>query len=224
MTPRKVRSFVRREGRMTPGQQRAFDELWSAYSIDRSSDVLNFENLFNRKAPVVLEIGFGMGGSLLEMAKADPDTNFLGIEVHRPGVGSLLRGIKENGVKNLRVMCDDAVEILTEQVEDEAFSRVQIFFPDPWPKKRHHKRRLIQPIFLDLLHAKLVSDGILHIATDWKPYAEWMMELLADREDFENCAGVGQYSERPTYRPVTKFERRGEKLGHGVWDLIFKKR
>lgn len=221
---RPIRSFVLRQGRMTDAQKRAFDTLWQKYGIEESGQELDLDAIFKRKASHILEIGFGMGGSLLEMAVKAPDADFLGIEVHRPGVGTLLNGIEKEGIQNIRIICSDAVEILNQQIPDESFDRVQIFFPDPWPKKRHHKRRIIQPDFLTLLHAKLRRDGILHIATDWQPYAEWIMEMMTANDGFVNCAGVDQYANRPEYRPVTKFEKRGERLGHGVWDLIFKKR
>jgi len=218
---REIRSFVLRSGRMTPGQSRAFDAHWSRWGLDHGEGILPWSDVFGRQGPAVLEIGFGMGQSLVEMAAAAPQTNFVGIEVHKPGVGKLLHSMEERGVENLRVYCHDAVEILRDCIAPESLDRVQIYFPDPWHKKRHQKRRLIQPDFLALLHAKLRPGATLHLATDWEHYALQMMELLSESAQWRNTRGKGEFAPRPDYRPVTKFEQRGERLGHGVWDLLF---
>ena len=223
-TLRTVRSFVRREGRLTPGQQRAIDTLWSDFAINDSNALLDLNEIFGRDAPKVLEIGFGNGASLIQMAINQPDQDFLGVEVHRPGVGQLLKGIKENGLTNLRVACTDAVELLKHQIADNALDRVQLYFPDPWHKKRHHKRRIIQPAFVNLLAKKTNAGGHLHMATDWQHYAEQMLEDLSNNTLFENCSTDSTYIDRPAYRPLTKFEQRGQKLGHGVWDLLYKRK
>ena len=219
---RTIRSFVRREGRLTPGQQRAINELWAQFALDEGDDLLDLNQLFNRKAPKVIEIGFGNGASLAEMAKSKPDTDFLGIEVHRPGVGQLLNLIDKNGLSNLRVACTDAVELLKHRIADNSLDRLQLFFPDPWHKKRHHKRRIIQPDFVKLLAKKLKLGGHLHMATDWQHYAEQMLTDFSDNTNFKNCAD-DKYIPRPDYRPLTKFEHRGQKLGHGIWDLLYKR-
>lgn len=222
--PRRVCSFVRREGHLTAGQQRALDTLWDRFGIDFTSNLLDLDSLFGRRVPRVLEIGFGNGESLATMAQAHPDIDYLGIEVHRPGLGHLLIQAEAGGLSNLRVMCSDAVEALKYQIPDTALDHIQIFFPDPWPKKRHHKRRLIQPPFVALLARKLKAGASLHLATDWEDYALHMLKALEMSDDFVNSAGDGGFTPRPAYRPVTKFERRGERLGHGIWDLIFERR
>lgn len=222
--PRKIRSFVRRQGRMTAAQQSALDTLWQHYGIEPGSGILDLDRVFGRSAPRALEIGFGMGRSLAEMARSMQEFDFLGIEVHRPGIGSLLQQVDELGLDNVRVMCADAVEVLTHQVPDHCLDRVLIFFPDPWHKTRHHKRRLVQTPFLDLLAMKIKPGGLLHLATDWEHYARHMMESLSSHPEFRNTCADRAYAERPDYRPVTKFEQRGQRLGHGVWDLIFIRR
>lgn len=179
--------------------------------------------MFGRDAPRVLEIGFGMGQSLVAMAAAAPATDFIGIEVHRPGVGKLLHSMAEQGVENIRIYCHDAVEVLRDCIPPASLDTIQIFFPDPWHKKRHHKRRLIQPAFAERLAAHLKPGGILHLATDWENYAEQMLEVLSATPGLENTAGAGDYSPRPESRPLTKFEARGERLGHGVRDLLFRR-
>lgn len=219
--PRRIRSFVLRQGRMTGAQQSGL-ELLPQKGLMLEDGVLNCEKAFGRSAPTVLEIGFGMGTSLLQMAQAAPDKNFIGIEVHRPGVGKLLHDMADAGVDNIRVYCDDAVEVLQHCIVDASLAGVQIFFPDPWHKKRHNKRRLIQPEFVQLLHRKLQNDGVLHIATDWQDYAEHILTVMQAASNFKNCADAN-YAPRPEYRPKTKFEQRGERLGHGVWDIIFRK-
>jgi tRNA (guanine-N7-)-methyltransferase len=218
--PRRIRSFVLRQGRMTSAQQSGL-ELLPQKGLSREQGVLNCENVFGRNAPIVLEIGFGMGTSLLQMAQAAPEKNFIGIEVHRPGVGKLLHDMADAGIENIRVYCDDAVDVLQQCIADNSLAAVQIFFPDPWHKTRHHKRRLIQPEFVQLLHNKLQLGGKLHIATDWQDYAEHILAVMQAAPNFRNC---GQdFASRPEYRPKTKFEQRGERLGHGVWDIIFEK-
>ncbi len=213
---------MRREGRLTRGQERALEVLWPEFGLEPQGP-MGFPAVFGREAPVVLEIGFGDGESLAAMAAADPQTDFLGIEVHRPGVGHLLMRIEEAGLENLRVMDRDAVEVLRENIPDASLARVQILFPDPWPKKRHHKRRLVQPPFVALLARKLVHGGVLHLATDWAHYAEHMLEVVGAESAFRNRAGEGRYSDRPAYRPETKFERRGLRKGHVVHDLLFER-
>jgi len=220
---RAIRSFVKRSGRMTPGQQGAYDQHWPQKGLLLSAGMIDLAQVFGRSAPVVLEIGFGMGVSLVQMAAAAPATNFIGIEVHEPGVGKLLHGMDEQAVNNIRVYCDDAVDVLQHCIPDGSLSRVQIYFPDPWHKKKHNKRRLIQPAFIQQLLPKLEPGGIIHLATDWEDYAEQMMEVLTGCEQLLNTGQQYAFSERPDYRPVTKFEQRGERLGHGVWDLLFQR-
>lgn len=221
-----VRSFVQRAGRLTPGQKHAIDQLWSTYGIQLAENstvsLLNYEQLFQRVAPTVLEIGFGNGQTLLTMAAQAPDTNFIGIEVHRPGIGALLAGIAQQQLPNIRVLQADAVEILKNNIPDHSLSAVYLFFPDPWHKKRHHKRRIVQPKFVTLLQQKLQSGGLFHMATDWQEYAEHMLATIEANPNFINQAGAGNYSAKPKYRLTTKFEQRSERLGHGVWDLIYK--
>ncbi|MDX1804091.1 MAG: tRNA (guanosine(46)-N7)-methyltransferase TrmB [Alcanivorax sp.] len=220
---RKVRSFVLREGRLTTGQRNALDTLWPRFGLERSDGMLDAAQVFGRDAPRVLEIGYGMGQSLAAMADAETDKDFIGIEVHRPGVGALLMEIEQRRLGNLRSYCDDAVEILELCIPDNSLARVQLYFPDPWHKKKHHKRRIVQPAWVALVHRKLAPGGVLHMATDWQNYADFMMDVMAGASGFINQAGAGQFSARPAWRPETKFERRGERLGHGVWDLLFEK-
>ncbi len=219
---RRIRSFVLRTGRMTPAQREGLELQWPRYGLDRDNGPLNIEQAFNRAAPTTLEIGFGMGQSLLQMAQAAPERNFIGIEVHRPGVGKLLHDAVDAGVDNIRVYCDDAVDVLQQCIADDSLDTVQIFFPDPWHKKKHNKRRLIQPEFVQLLRRKLKVGGVIHLATDWQDYAEHMLAVMSVAEGFINQAGES-YAPRPEHRPITKFERRGERLGHGVWDLLYEK-
>ncbi|MEJ2141647.1 MAG: tRNA (guanosine(46)-N7)-methyltransferase TrmB [Gammaproteobacteria bacterium] len=220
---RRIRSFVKREGRLTRGQQRALDELFPRYGFTRNESVFDLNEKFGRNAPKILEIGFGTGTSLAEMAKTHPENDYLGIEVHRPGVGNLLLQIERDSITNIRVMCDDAVEVLENNIADDSLDAVYLFFADPWHKKKHHKRRIVQHAFVQLLRKKLKDNGIFHMATDWRDYAEHMMLVMSHAEGFENTAGQGKFIERPEYRPLTKFEQRGQRLGHGVWDLIFRK-
>jgi tRNA (guanine-N7-)-methyltransferase len=219
---RRIRSFVRREGRLTPGQQKALDKLWPVFGLP-FEDALDIAGIFGRAAPVTLEIGFGNGASLAEMASKDPACDFIGIEVHRPGVGRLLMEIEERQLGNVRIYCHDAVDVLQQKIPDAALDRVLLFFPDPWPKKKHHKRRIVQPALVSLIARKLKRGGCLHMATDWQPYAEHMLEVMESSSEFQNAKGKGQYSDRPEYRPVTKFEKRGQRLGHGVWDLVYQR-
>lgn len=220
---RKVRSFVLREGRLTAGQQKALDALWPRFGLERAAGVLDAQQVFGRDAPRVLEIGYGMGHSLVQMAAAEPDKDFIGIEVHRPGVGALLMAIEESGVTNLRSYCDDAVEILEQCIADASLSRVQLYFPDPWHKKKHHKRRIVQPAWVQLVQRKLAPGGVLHMATDWQDYADHMLAVMQAENGWQNLASDQTYVPRPDWRPETKFERRGARLGHGVWDLLYQK-
>ncbi|MCK4743400.1 MAG: tRNA (guanosine(46)-N7)-methyltransferase TrmB [Sulfuriflexus sp.] len=220
---RRIRSFVRREGRLTRGQQRGLEKLWPLYGIEHDTGLLDLDEIFGRKAPRVLEIGFGNGASLAEQAKQHPEIDFLGIEVHRPGVGNLLQVIEREGLTNIRVMQEDAVEILKDQIPLESLDKLQLFFPDPWHKKKHHKRRIVQLEFVAVLRQRLKSNGFFHMATDWQQYAEHMLEVMKAAEGFSNTSKDGDYVPRPESRPLTKFEQRGHRLGHGVWDLIFKK-
>lgn len=221
---RTIRSFVKREGKLTTGQQNAIDELWQDYGVDLGKDSINFETLFGRAAPTIMEIGFGNGLSLAEMALAAPETNFLGVEVHKPGVGSLLVQVKKYDLKNVRVCGEDAVELL-KQIPENSIDRLQIFFPDPWHKKRHHKRRLIKTAFVEEVVKRLRKGGHLHVATDWENYAEHVMEVLVVNPDLQNQSEQANgFSPKPDYRPETKYERRGLNLGHGVWDLVFAKK
>lgn len=220
---REIKSFVRREGRLTPGQQKALDSLWPLWGIDEAETPLDLTTLFGRDNPKVLEIGFGNGASLAEMAANQPDMDFIGVEVHRPGVGQLLKAIDDRQLSNLRVAGTDAVALLKTRIADNALHRVQLYFPDPWHKKRHHKRRIIQPAFIAVLAAKIEAGGTLHMATDWQNYAEQMLQDLSASKDFKNLGNEQGFITRPDYRPLTKFEQRGHKLGHGVWDLLFER-
>lgn len=211
-----------RGGRLTPSQQQARTSLWSAYGIDNNAGVIDPKAVFGREAQLVFEIGFGMGDSLAAMALAHPERDYIGIDVHPPGIGTLLREIHQQGITNLRVMQGDAVQVLATCFADGAIDRIQVFFPDPWHKKRHHKRRLIQPPFVDVLARKLRPGGILHLATDWENYAEQMMDVLSASPRFRNLSGPGNFAEAHE-RVETKFERRGRRLGHGVWDLVFER-
>ena len=220
---RRIRSYVRREGRITTAQRRALEDLWPRFGVADSSDQLDLGALFGRTAPVILEIGFGDGQSLCAMAAAHPEQDYLGVEIHRPGVGRLLRDLDAQTIKNVRVICEDACSILASKVQDEQLHGVHLFFPDPWPKARHHKRRLVQVEFAETVRCRLVVGGYLHLATDWEHYAQHMMVVMTHAPGFENSAGTGRFAPRPQNRPFTKFERRGQRLGHGVWDLIFRR-
>lgn len=220
---RTVKSFVLRAGRVTEGQQKALDDVWPQMGLELSQGLLDLDVVFGREAPVVLEIGFGMGDSLVEMANDQPEKNYIGIEVHRAGVGRLLSNADKQGLTNIRVFCHDAIDILAQCIPDGSLDCIQLFFPDPWHKKRHHKRRIVQSEFAQTLRKKLKVGGVFHMATDWENYAEHMMEVMSAEEGYANVAGEGVYSPQPKWRPVTKFQKRGERLGHGVWDLMFEK-
>ncbi len=220
---RPIRSFVRREGRLTSAQQQALTLLWPKYGIASPPTMLNFETLFGRQAPTVVDIGFGNGEALAALAAAHPAQNYIGIEVHRPGIGRLLLKLEQAQLTNVRILQGDARELPAIAFPDSALSQINIFFPDPWPKKRHHKRRLIQPDFTALLRSKLQIDGLVHLATDWQDYAGQMLTVMESTAGLENCAGPDNYSERPDSRPQTKFERRGLLLGHRVYDLLFRR-
>lgn len=222
---RPVRSFVIRGGRLTPGQEKAIDRLWPAFGIDTTAETgrLDFGALFGRNAPVIAEIGFGNGDATWQTALAHPEQNFIGIEVHRPGVGRLLMALEKHEIPNVRIACLDAVDFMGEHIPSASLDGIRIYFPDPWPKKRHHKRRIIQPDFVEVLASALKPGGILHMATDWAPYAEHMVEVLAGNGNFHNLAEAGPYSPKPDWRPETHFERRGKRLGHGVFDLLYEK-
>ncbi|MEA3588670.1 tRNA (guanosine(46)-N7)-methyltransferase TrmB [Pseudidiomarina sp. 1APP75-27a] len=218
---RRIRSFVKREGRLTKGQASALERSWPTMGLKHEDGLLDLGKVFGREADTIVEIGFGMGHSLVAMAAAAPEKNFIGIEVHRPGVGACLMEAEEQGVTNLRVFEHDAVEVLQDCIADEALAGVQVFFPDPWHKKRHHKRRLIQPEFVEQLRRKLRIGGVLHLATDWENYAEHMLEVMQNASKWQNLSATNDYIPRPDERPLTKFEKRGARLGHGVWDLKF---
>ncbi|WP_442902809.1 tRNA (guanosine(46)-N7)-methyltransferase TrmB [Gilliamella sp. wkB178] len=215
---RPIRSFVLRQGRLTKGQEHALTNLWPIYGIEYDS---NSPIMFDQDCSVILEIGFGMGASLITMAKNAPNKNFIGIEVHKPGIGACLMAINDNKLSNLKVMCHDAVEIFENMIPNHSLDKVQIFFPDPWHKARHNKRRIIQPKFVELIWQKLKLGGVLHLATDWQNYAEHMLEVLTQAKGYANLSTTGDYVPRPEDRPITKFEKRGQNLGHGVWDLQF---
>jgi tRNA (guanine-N7-)-methyltransferase len=229
--PRSIRSFVIRTGRITAAQERALEDLWPKYGVELSADadvtgsgtagLLNFETLFRRKAPRTVEIGFGNGENLARMAAQHPERDYLGIEVHRPGVGRLLLGLEELQLTNVRVVCHDAVEVLACHIPPGSLNEVVILFPDPWPKKRHHKRRLVQSAFLELVAERLAPGGTLRIATDWHPYAEEMLAAAQANPRLRNLAPEGGYIPRPAERLATRFEKRGTRLGHEVWDLAF---
>lgn len=221
---RRIRSFVLRMGRMTAGQQRALDELWPRYGIEFTAAPLDLDQTFGRHAPRMIEIGFGDGDALFAYAQAHPEVDCLGIEVHRPGVGHLLMQVQDAGITNVRVSCHDAVEVLTQQLTPASLDAVHILFPDPWHKKRHHKRRLIQTEFADVLARVIKSGGVLRLATDWQDYAEHMRVVLDPHAQFINTAAAEGYVSRPEDRPVTRFERRGQRLGHGVWDMEYQRR
>ena len=221
---RAIRSYVLRQGRITAGQERAFADHWPRYGLEVDDALrLDAPALFNDARDLILEIGFGNGDSLVQMAAAAPQAGYIGIEVHRPGVGHALLAAAAAGLDNLRLIRHDAVAILRDHVADGTFARVQIYFPDPWPKARHHKRRIVQQPFTDLIWHKLRAGGEIHCATDWAEYAEWMRDVFASDDKWQNLGGADGYAPRPDWRPQTKFERRGERLGHGVWDLRYRK-
>jgi tRNA (guanine-N7-)-methyltransferase len=219
---RRIRSFVLRQGRMTKGQERALETAWPQFGIDYQAATLDLNASFGRtESKKILEIGFGMGDATAKIAQTLPDHDFLAVEVHTPGVGSLLKLMQEGDIHNIRIIQHDAVEVLQNMLLDQSLDGVHIFFPDPWHKKRHNKRRLIQAEFVKLLCSKLKVGAYIHVATDWQEYAEWVLEVLQAEPQLQNTAL--DYAEKPSYRPLTKFENRGIKLGHGVWDLVYKR-
>ncbi len=220
VTQRRIRSYVLRQGRLTKGQEKALVQLWPAFGIEYSPQALELPKTFGRQDSLkILEIGFGMGETTATIAQSMPERDFLGVEVHTPGVGGLLKLIGEKSLSNVRIVQHDVVDVLNHMIADASLDGVHIFFPDPWHKKRHHKRRLIQAEFVKLLCSKLKSGAYLHVATDWQEYAEWVLDILKAEPLLANSAN--DYAPKPAYRPLTKFENRGIKLGHGVWDLIF---
>ena len=221
--PRTIRSFVRRAGRITPAQRRALEALWPQFGLDAGAEPLDFERIYGRAAPLVVEIGFGNGEQILARAIRAPESNFLGIEVHEPGVGHLLLAADKAGLRNLRIITSDAVEVLRNRVPEASLDEVQILFPDPWPKSRHHKRRLIQAGFAELLALRLRPGGVLHMATDWEPYAEHMREVLAACPGFTECSADSVQTAQLPERAATRFERRGTRLGHRVQDLLYRR-
>jgi len=220
--PRAIRSFVLRTGRITAGQARALAEHGARFILPFSRDPLDFAAAFGRDAPTVLEIGFGMGEATAQIAAALPDTNFLCCEVHDPGIGALVMRLQDQGLANVRIVRHDAVEVLQFMIPPASLAGVHVFFPDPWHKKRHHKRRLIQPPLAALLASRLRPGGLIHCATDWEEYAQQMLDVLGAQPQLGNTAQ--RFAPKPHYRPLTKFEQRGLKLGHGVWDIVFRKR
>jgi tRNA (guanine-N7-)-methyltransferase len=220
---RRVRSFVRRGGRITAAQTKALRDLWPRFGVDFSPRAIDLDTLFGRRAERVLEIGFGNGDTLLALAAQHAERDFLGIEVHEPGVGRVLLNAHHAGLGNIRVSRHDAVEVLEHQLPPSSCDEILVFFPDPWPKKRHHKRRLVQPPFVDLLASRLRANGVLRMATDWEHYAMQMLEVLSACKQLRNAAPGGAFAERPESRPATRFEKRGRRLGHGVWDLEFRR-
>ncbi len=222
MTYRPIRSYVLRQGRFSPAQQRAVSDLMPRFGVPYREAPLDFAVIFGRKAPVIAEVGFGMGETTAHIASGNPGNDYLAIEVHAPGVGSLLKRIGENGIANIRIVQHDAVEVLRNMVPPSSLAAIHVFFPDPWPKKRHHKRRLLQDDFVELAASRLAPRGILHVATDWQEYAEHVLGVLGACPALANTADG--FAPRPAWRPETKFERRGLALGHGVWDLVFERR
>ena len=222
--PRSIRSFVTRAGRITEAQQRALEESWPKFGVEFDGRPLDLDRLFGRNAPLAVEIGFGNGENLAALAEAHPECNYLGIEVHRAGVGRLMLAAEIAQLSNVRIACHDAVEVLEHQLPPQSLDELLILFPDPWHKKRHHKRRLIQPPFVALAVSRLKIGGVLRLATDWEPYAVQMLEVLSASEGLTNLAADGGYVEKPSERITTRFEKRGQRLGHGVWDLAFRRR
>ena len=231
---RKIKSFVKREGRMTLGQKQAYEVMMPEYGVHYKKEMLDFNALFGNQNPVCLEIGFGMGSSLAAQAQMYPDRNYIGIEVHKPGVGALLLRMQEQQLTNIRVMSHDAVEVLENMIADNSLSLIQLYFPDPWHKRKHHKRRIVQVYFVKRLFSKLRLGGHFHMATDWQDYAKYMLKIMLEsiriHQDqnealvWGNCSESNDYIPKPEDRPSTKFQKRGERLGHGVWDLMFDKR
>ena len=220
---RQVRSFVMRTGRMTDSQKAAYERHWPIYGLELGDGITAFLKACEGYEHVVFEIGFGMGDSLADMAIASPEKLFIGVEVHTPGVGRLLNRCEREGIENIRVYQEDAIEVLDSCIPNESLDCIQIYFPDPWHKKKHNKRRIVQPDFVQKLRSKLKLDGLIHLATDWENYSEQMMDVMSNAEGFVNQAGEFMFSPKPGHRPVTKFEKRGQRLGHGVWDLMFER-
>jgi tRNA (guanine-N7-)-methyltransferase len=220
---REIKSYVVRGSRMSSAQRLAWQAYWPEFGLDPCAAGFTWRDIFGNDNPLVLEIGFGMGSSLFEMARTFPQLNFIGIEVHPPGVGALLKLVGEARLENVRIFNCDANIVLDRCIPESSLYRLQLFFPDPWQKKRHHKRRLVQPAFVEKVCARLAPGGVLHMATDWQPYAEWMLEVLLAAPGFTNVSEDNGYCPRPEYRPTTKFERRGLRLGHGVWDILFRR-
>jgi tRNA (guanine-N7-)-methyltransferase len=220
--PRTVHSYAAR-GRLTKSQRRALESLWPRYGVDTEIAPLNLEEVFGRRAPRCMEIGYGMGDALVTMATANPDRDYIGVEIYPPGIGSTLKKIDAARLCNVRLLWGDATQLISTVIPAASLETVYIFFPDPWPKKRHHKRRLVQPSLAHTLAARLAPGGQLHLATDWEDYAAHMLEVLGATPGLVNSAGAGSYAERPQARPLTKFEQRGQRLGHGVWDLVFRR-
>ena len=221
---RKIRSYVRREGRFTPSQRLAFKSLWPVYGVDKTVEQWDFEKLFGRRSDVFLELGFGDGRVLKTLAARHPENDYLGIEVHRPGVGRVMRELNEEGLMNVKLAAEDGMDILQQNIAAKSLAGLLIFFPDPWHKKKHHKRRMIQPEFVHMAATRIKPGGILHLATDWEDYAAQMMEVLSAEPLLENIHLEYAFIERPESRPLTKYEQRGLRLGHGVWDLLFRRR
>lgn len=219
-----INSFVLRAGRLSPRQSHGLEQSLKSYELPLQDNPWDLQSIFGREAPLIVEIGFGMGASLFDMARSSPHLNFIGVEVHRAGIGALAVSLEEEGLTNVRIAPFDARLVFEQCLIDDQVSGVQIFFPDPWPKKRHHKRRLIQAAFVTTLLKKVKSGGFIHCATDWEDYAHWMLDVLSTLPVLENTASDGKFCARPSSRPLTKFERRGLSLGHGVWDLMFHKR
>lgn len=216
-----IRSFVLRRGKITEAQEAAYEELYPRWGVSFQSQPLDWSEVFGRVAPRIVEIGFGMGETTEKICLAHPENDYLGIEVFQAGVGAMLRRIEASGLRNMRVLRHDAVEVFQQMLAPSSIDGVHLFFPDPWPKKRHHKRRLVQAPFVELLASRLKPGAYLHFATDWQPYAEQMLEVLSSEKQLENTAQT--YADRPEHRPLTKFEQRGLRLGHGVWDLVFRR-
>ncbi|MBL4647904.1 MAG: tRNA (guanosine(46)-N7)-methyltransferase TrmB [Gammaproteobacteria bacterium] len=218
---REIKSFVCRNGRMTSAQRKSLQTLWPQFGLKLSEKSLDFSQIFNNNAELHLEIGFGMGQGLLAMAQQNPQHNYLGVDIHQPGLGALLTNIAKQQVDNIRVFNTNALDVLRQCIADHSLAAVYLFFPDPWPKRRHHKRRLVQDDFIELIYCKLQPQGVFHVATDWEDYATHVLSVMKISDKFINQAGDGNFSGRPDYRPITKFEQRGQRLGHTIRDMIF---
>jgi len=218
----RIKSFIRRIGRMTIAQRLALESLWDKYCLSHD-ELCDFSVVFGRRAPVILEIGFGNGESLAKTAQENPDKDYVGIEVHKPGVGNLLAQLERQNISNVRIFYYDAIEVLEKCIPEHSLAGVHLFFPDPWHKRKHHKRRIVRPSFVHLIAQKLAAEGYFHAATDWQHYAQHILKILTAADQFINQSPSQDYCARPDYRPLTKFEQRGLRLGHGVWDLVFKR-